>query len=148
MPLALPPALNIPFLIHVFLETPASLNFFFRPNNQLSSPAPQAHALIKQYAVLLLSSSLIALVFAFREADDTSRRVAGALAVYHVAPLMRAVERIGAGVEGKKEREREALRGVGGRGKAEGDLGGPWVHAVMHASALGALMWEFGCGGK
>ncbi|KAL5318758.1 hypothetical protein ACEPPN_013824 [Leptodophora sp. 'Broadleaf-Isolate-01'] len=120
------PILNPAFLIHILLELPASLNFFFRPNEQLSSPAPQAHALIRQYAVLLLSSNIIALVFAFRHVDEISRRVAGALAIYHAAPLVRAVGRI----TSKKE----------GYGKG---LGGPWVHAVGHAGALGALGWVF-----
>ncbi|CAL3962792.1 unnamed protein product [Diplocarpon coronariae] len=141
---ALPQTLNIPFLIHVVLETPASLNFFLRPGNQLAAPAPQAHALVRQYAALLLSSNLVALVFAFRDVDETSQRVAGALAVYHVAPLVRAVGRIGNGTEG----ERGASRRASGREEAEGGLGGPWLHAATHACALGALVWEFGFGGK
>ncbi|KAH7346444.1 hypothetical protein BKA65DRAFT_502449 [Rhexocercosporidium sp. MPI-PUGE-AT-0058] len=120
------PIINLAFLIHALLELPASLNFFFRPNEQLSSPAPQAHALIRQYAILLLSSNIIALIFAFRPVDETSGRVAGALAVYHAAPLVRAVGRITSKEEGY------------GKG-----LGGPWVHGVVHAAALGALGWLF-----
>ncbi|PVH87635.1 hypothetical protein DL98DRAFT_509854 [Cadophora sp. DSE1049] len=120
------PILNPAFIIHAILELPASLNFFFRPNDQLSSPAPQAHALIRQYAVLLMSLNIVALIFAFRPVDETSRRVAGALAVYHAAPLVRAVRRIASQEEGY------------GKG-----LGEPWVHAVVHAGALGALGWLF-----
>ncbi|KAG4438870.1 hypothetical protein IFR05_005659 [Cadophora sp. M221] len=118
--------LNPAFLIHALLELPASLNFFFRPNEQLSSPAPQAHALIRQYAILLLSSNIIALIFAFRHVDETSRKVAGALAIYHAAPSMRALGRLTSKDDGH------------GKG-----LGGPWVHAVVHAGALGALGWLF-----
>ncbi|KAH7410831.1 hypothetical protein BKA64DRAFT_365152 [Cadophora sp. MPI-SDFR-AT-0126] len=120
------PIFNPAFIIHALLELPASLNFFFRPNEQLSSPAPQAHALIRQYAVLLMSSNIVALVFAFRPVDEISRRVAGALAVYHAAPLVRAVGRIAS--KGEEY----------GKG-----LGGPWVHAVVHAGALGTLGWLF-----
>ncbi|KAK0120012.1 hypothetical protein ONS95_011430 [Cadophora gregata] len=120
------PIINPAFLIHALLELPASLNFFFRPNEQLSTPVPQAHALIRQYAVLLMSSNIVALIFAFRPVDETSRRVAGALATYHAAPLVRAVGRITSHDEGY--------------GKA---LGGRWVHAVVHAGALGTLGWLF-----
>ncbi|KAL2069576.1 hypothetical protein VTL71DRAFT_14255 [Oculimacula yallundae] len=120
------PITNLAFLIHALLELPASLNFFFRPNEQLLSPAPQAHALIRQYAVLLMSSNIVALIFAFRPVDETSRRVAGALAVYHAAPLVRAVGRIRASGTGY--------------GK---EFGGPWVHALLHSGALGALGWVF-----
>ena len=108
---------SLPFYIHLLLETPASLNFFFRPSNQLALPAPQAHAIIKQYAILLLSSNLVALIFALREVDGLSRNVAGALAVYHAAPLVRA------------------LAGIG----EERGLGGPWVHALVHGVALVGL---------
>jgi hypothetical protein len=112
---------HLPFLIHILLETPASLNFFLRPSEQLSVPAPQAHAIIKQYAILLLSSNLVALVFLLRDVDETSRAVAGALGVYHFAPLVRAVSRLSAG--------RQYGKGLGGAG----------VHAVVHGVALGAL---------
>ncbi|KAH8684229.1 hypothetical protein BGZ60DRAFT_511295 [Tricladium varicosporioides] len=81
---------TLPFWLHIIIELPASLNFFLRPSEQLPTPAPQAHAIIKQYAVLLLASNLIALTFALRPIDDTSKKVAGALAVYHIAPVLRA----------------------------------------------------------
>ncbi|KAI9054529.1 hypothetical protein LZ554_001685 [Drepanopeziza brunnea f. sp. 'monogermtubi'] len=156
MPLAIPLRINLPFLIHIALETPASLNFFLRPDNQLSSPAPQAHALIRQYAALLLSSNLVAAVFACREVDGTSRWVAAALALYHLAPLLRALARISGseGVRGQRGTVRtvRTVRETGGRegGNAghERGLGGPWVHAFAHAGAMGALLWEFGFGGK
>lgn len=86
--------LKNPFLVHALLEIPASLNFFINPSGQLSNYSPQAHAVIRQYAVLLLSSTLIALSFAFREPDEMSGQVAGALAVYHLAPMVRATARL------------------------------------------------------
>lgn len=124
--MAVPP--TVAFYLHLLLETPASLNFYFNPLQQLqlSSPAPQARAVIQQYAVLLLSSNLIALIFALRPVDATSKRVAGALAVYHLAPLFRALGRIW----------------EGDGGLASG-LGGPWAHAAAHGAALVALLGLF-----
>lgn len=88
----LPP--NSSFRLHFILELLAGLNFLLRPSHQLSSPAPQANALIRQYGTLLLSSSLICLVFANRDIDIVTRRVGGALSLYHLAPMSRALSRI------------------------------------------------------
>lgn len=112
---------RLPFWLHILIEFPASLNYFFNPSEQLPSPAPQAHAIIKQYAVLLLVSSLIAGIFALRPLDRTSRNVAGALAVYHLAPLMRAVGRVGNSRYGK-------------------GLGGPVVHIIVHGVVFLSLL--------
>jgi uncharacterized membrane protein len=83
-----------PFLVHALLEIPASLNFLLNPSGQLGVYSPQAHPVIRQYAVLLLSSILIALSFALRDADELSGQVAGALAIYHLAPILRAAGRL------------------------------------------------------
>jgi len=120
----LPPTL--PFWIHLLIELPASVNFFLNPSEQLSSPAPQAHAIIKQYALLLFVSTLIALIFAFRPVDRTSRSVAAALSIYHLAPLVRAGSRI--------------VEGSGDYGKG---LGGPIVHLIVHLVCFGALLGTF-----
>jgi hypothetical protein len=111
-----------PFWVHIIVETPASINFFFNPSEQLSSPAPQAHAIIKQYAVLLLVSSLIALIFALRPLDQTGKNVATALSIYHLAPLVRAGLRI------------SDVDHVYGQG-----LGGPWLHLFVHGGCFAAL---------
>lgn len=58
-------------------------------------------------------SSIIAGIFALRPLDRTSKNVAGALAVYHAAPLTRALSRVGQVNYGK-------------------GLGGPLVHVVVH----------------
>jgi hypothetical protein len=118
MPL-LPPTNAIPFWVHVLTELPASINFFLRPSEQLSSPAPQAHAIIRQYAILLLVSNIIALIFALRPVDATSRHVGGALSIYHTAPLVRAARRI--------------LYNDEGYGSG---LGGPVLHLVVHGVCL------------
>lgn len=89
-----------PFLFHAILEIPASLNYFLNPSGQLGIFSPQAHAVIRQYAVLLLSSVLVALLFASRDQDELSGQIAGALAVYHLAPMVRAMGRLG-GKQGK-----------------------------------------------
>lgn len=117
-----------PFLLHILLEVPAGFNFLLRPGEQLPQPAPGAHSLIRQYAILLLASCLISLIFwRRRPCDLTSRRVAGALAVYHVGPLVRASSRLWHTYGGSDE---EAYGRAGG---------GPVVHAIVHASALGFL---------
>jgi hypothetical protein len=118
--------LTLPFWFHSLIELPASINFFFNPSEQLSSPALQAHPIIKQYAVLLFVSALIALIFALRPTDGTSRSVAGALSVYHLAPLTRAGNRIVQGSE------------YYGKG-----LGGPIIHLVMHTVCFAGLLKIF-----
>ncbi len=123
MPRLLP---AFPFWLHLLIELPASVNFFLNPSEQLSSPVPQAHAIIKQYAVLLFVSALIALIFALRPIDGTSRSVAGALSLYHLAPLVRAGSRI---VEGSEDH---------GKG-----LGGPIVHLTVHMVCFAALLGAF-----
>lgn len=117
---------TLPFWLHLLIELPASMNFFLNPSEQLSSPAPQAHPIIKQYAVLLFVSILIALIFALRSIDRTSRNVAGALSVYHLAPLMRAGSRI--------------VEGSGEYGKG---LGGPILHLAVHMLCFVGLLWVF-----
>ena len=81
-------------MLHALVELPAALNFFCFPDDQLSSTAPQAHAVIRQYALLLLCSALVACTIASQEPGTTTGYVAGILAVYHVAPLLRAWSRI------------------------------------------------------
>lgn len=78
------------FLIHILIEVPACLNFFVFPSGQLGTTTPHAHAVIRQYAVLLFASVLVAVIFVCRPMDATSGKVAGALAIYHIAPSVRA----------------------------------------------------------
>ena len=85
---------NAGFIIHALIEIPAAINFMLSPSKQLGKPTPHAHAIIRQYALLLLSSVLIALVFASRPADELSRYVAGALAIYHIGPAIRSCARL------------------------------------------------------
>ncbi|KAI4280105.1 MAG: hypothetical protein L6R35_005975 [Caloplaca aegaea] len=75
--------LRRPFLLHMIVELPASIAFFLNPSMTLSQSQPHAHAVIRQYALLLMSSNIIAYNFIFRSPDETSASVAAALAVYH-----------------------------------------------------------------
>ncbi len=180
---------NIPFLLHILLELPASITFFLSPSTQLQLPSPpptpraysQAHALIRQYAVLLLVSNLVALICVLQptaiddilgiraegkvvEVERLRGNVAGALAVYHLAPLVRAVGRMvngdghghghghGRGYTTEQGNGHGNARGRGGRTKGRKGrgtawglkgLGGPWVHAVGHLGCLVALAGLF-----
>lgn len=120
----MPRLIHASFWLHLLIETPAALNFFINPSQQLqlSIASPAAEAVIRQYAILLFSSNLIALIFAIRPDDKTSRRVAGALGLYHLGPALRAISRL---VNG------ETALGAG--------LGGPVVHLGVHVLCFIAL---------
>lgn len=90
-----------PFLQHAIIELPASIQFLLIPSRQLGRPTPHAHPLIRQYAVLLFSSVVISLSFAFRShppslassADANNAltgQVALALGLYHIGPIIRS----------------------------------------------------------
>lgn len=116
--------LHVAFGLHILIETPASLNFFLEPSEQLQlgTPSPAAEAVVRQYALLIFSSNLIALVFLLRPVDKVSRQVACALGIYHIGPALRAISRL---------LRREPALGAG--------LGGPAVHLVVHVLCLIAL---------
>ncbi|OAL36181.1 hypothetical protein AYO20_04595 [Fonsecaea nubica] len=88
------PPSHLGFLVHVVIEIPACLSFYLFPSRQLGVHTPHAHAVIRQYAALILASVLVAMVFVNKPLDDTSGKVAGALAIYHVAPSIRSVNRL------------------------------------------------------
>ncbi|RVX74668.1 hypothetical protein B0A52_01795 [Exophiala mesophila] len=85
---------NLGFLLHIIFELPACIQFFILPSRQLGIYTPHAHALMRQYAVLLFSSVLISGVFVTRPPSEVSAHCAGALAVYHVAPALRSIVRL------------------------------------------------------
>ncbi len=92
-----------PFILHIILESPAVIAFALFPSATLQSKQPEAHPVIRQYALLLLTTVLIAAVFACQP-DDTQgtnihvqrleQQVAGALALYHIGPMTRAAGKI------------------------------------------------------
>ena len=94
---------SIPFVFHIILETPAAVAFALFPSATLEAPQPQAHAVIRQYALLLLTTVLISAVFASQSHDspahesrvlELEHEVAGALAMYHLGPVIRAVYKL------------------------------------------------------
>lgn len=121
--------LSLPFVAHILVETPACILFFLKPSLTLRQPQPHANAIIRQYALLLFCTNIIvALILLYgQEAVLLRQRVAGALAVYHVGPLVRAMGRV-------YRREEE----VGGSAAS----GAP-MHAVLHTVCAGLLLAEW-----
>ena len=120
---------KVSFLLHAAIETPAAINFLLFPNDQLSSPSPQAHPVIRQYAMLLLSTVIISFIIAFKPLDIVSGKIAGALAIYHCGPLIRATCKL---ASRKRLRERSLL-------------GQPWLHLILHSIclvSLGSSCWS------
>lgn len=85
---------NMAFMLHIIIEVPAAINFMVQPSKQLGILTPHAHAIIRQYAVLLLSSILISFTFVSRPLDSLTRNIAGSLAIYHVGPFLRSWARL------------------------------------------------------
>ncbi len=94
---------STPFLFHVILETPAVIAFALFPSATLRMKQPEAHPVIRQYALLLLTTILIAVLFAFQSDDVQASslhaqkleyQVAGALSLYHVGPMIRAIGKL------------------------------------------------------
>ena len=129
--------ISIPFLLHIVVELPACISFFLRPSATLQTAQPHAHGLIRQYALLLLSSILIAAIFVYEPpqphhiAQETRSNIAGvvapALAIYHLGPPIRAFRRIKCG---------EESRGTWLR------LRNPRLHIAAHVLCIAALTWQ------
>lgn len=124
---AMPLHFSIAFFLHILTEVPASGSFFLRPSLTLQTPQPGAHGVIRQYALLLVSTTLIAAIFLLQPPSQSSCQVAAALALYHVGPFTRAVSRARA--------EKKSIR-------VRGRLGWPWVHAGFHSLCIAALIQE------
>jgi hypothetical protein len=127
---------KLPFWLHSLIEVTPSIVFTTNPASQLygpniisdlnspvTTPKPGAEAIIRQYGVLLFVSVLISTIFAIRRVDITSRQVAAALTIYHLAPIVRAASRIWSGETAWRP----------------DDMGGPWAHLGVHVICLFAL---------
>ena len=122
------PPFNLAFSTHIILESGAAYTFFRNPSFTLAQPQPLAHQVIRQYALLLISTNLIAANFLFQQQPSAlSSRVAGALAIYHFGPITRATLKIRSG-------EKINRRGV--------LLGAAWLHAFSHIIILVMLVLE------
>ena len=125
---------SVPFILHIVIELPAAIFFAFRPSATLSKPQPQAQAVIRQYALLLLSTIIIAAAFVKHnqkgDGPMQERSVASALALYHLGPLIRA-----------------AHRSSKGEDTARHVLVQPWLHVLVHVlcclllGGRGCLWW-------
>ena len=117
-----------PLLFHAVLETAASLSFALQPERQLPGANEDARAVLLNYSGLLLSTNILAVLFAWRTGfDDATRLVAACLAVYHVFPILRASVKIRRGI-GLKPGEKARV------------LGGPQIHAMVHGACLVGLI--------
>ena len=105
---------------HVVIESVAALNFFLRPSSTLRQRQPYAHSIIYQNALLLVCTNTIAVTASQYPESELTRAIAMSLAIYHLAPISRALARIYRGEHGQA-------------------LGGPWLHLVVHV-ALGAAL--------
>ena len=113
--------------------------FLFHPSYTLSTPQPAAHGVIRQYGLLLFVVNVVLGILIFgweegREKDKVLGRVWGALGVYHVGPMVRAMSRWKAGNEPGQ-----------GKGSVRGRkaCGGPDVVASLHAAVLGTLVYRW-----
>ena len=100
--------------LHLLVEIPASIKFFLSPSATLEDTQPLAHGLIKQYAILLMATNLIVVSALLDSEGHPPKILLSALALYHLGPLARAMARIR-------------------RGHVGGPLGGPFLHAYVHA---------------
>ena len=135
-------------LIHVALETPAGLNFIFRPWYTLGSPSPAALPVIRQYGLILLVLNGVLLLLLAHQYQNASKegmiastsydglatknvrdneqlmgRMCGVLSIYHMGPLLRAI-----GKRGQK-----AMPGVTA-------YGGPTIVIIAHGITLAVLL--------
>ena len=115
---------HLSLILHLCIELPGSINFMLRPSSTLSKPQPQSHGVIRQYALLLMSTNIMVMLLLIKPMDELTQQISGALALYHTAPIIRAVSRI---------RSQEAGRA----------LGGPWLHALVHSVCAAILAHTF-----
>jgi hypothetical protein len=121
---------SLPFLMHAIIETPASFNFFVFPSDQLGKHTPNAHAIVRQYACLLLASVLVSLSFAQHPPDVLSGQVAGAFSLYHIAASVRAGSRL--------QRQMSETKHI--------VFSEAFLHLVVHSVCFGSLWhhcWTF-----
>lgn len=125
----------IPFIIHALVETPAALSFILNPSSQLQPLTPSAALLLQSLGGLLLTTNLVALVFARRPLDDVGRQVALAFAFWHVWPCYRACVRLN---RGGQQQHLE-----GDTPETRRTLGGPVVHLGAHLILLTMFLYTW-----
>lgn len=117
---------SLPFIFHIIVEAPAGLSFLLRPSGTLDVLQPHAHAVIRQYAILLTCTNIIAGIFAMQDypnihSAQIERGVSASLALYHCGPASRALSRFQRGSKGSL-------------------LVNPLLHIAAHVMCASALM--------
>jgi hypothetical protein len=122
-----PPSLGL--LLHLVIETPATIGFLFFPSATLPAPQPQVQAIIRQYGLLLGCTNVVIAVLLSMKSSipnvayiSLEHHIGRALAIYHIGPLCRAASRI---------HQSENIQNV---------FASPWLHLIAHALCLGALV--------
>lgn len=128
---------TLPLLLHLLIETPASLSFLLTPHLQLPGASPDAKLILRNFGGLLLATNLACLVLLANNysgtADDTEMRTLTArlclcVGTYHLWPTHRAWARMKRGGDKGKQGEKKVL-------------GGPKVHLIVHVVCFVALIW-------
>lgn len=123
------PRSNLAFYLHGLLALPPFFNFLALSFNPTKLPVSQTGYILRNYAFLLLSTSLVSFVHMSNQGpggvDEKTKdgRMALALAVYHIAPIWRATGRI-----------------LSGEAVWTKEMGGPGVHLGTHLAVVGVLL--------
>ncbi|KAJ2991239.1 hypothetical protein NUW58_g2589 [Xylaria curta] len=115
---------KLAFAAHVAIETIPGISFIARPEAHLPGCTPAAALILRQYGGLLLASSFVCLTVIADSglSTTTTQLLAASLGSYHAWPFYRALARIRS------------------QGKQSSELGGPWVHFLVHGVCLGLFV--------
>lgn len=146
-----------PIIAHGLLSVPAALAFFAKSrwpppgrNRTSQSIDPSlVPGIVRNYAFVLFSIAALCATLSHSLATGPSwpiveatfaiwrkklvARIRWSLAIYHVGPIWRAVERILT-----RRRSSSNVAAI----PAGSDLGGPWVHLFTHTAVLASLLWR------
>ncbi|KAH8090530.1 hypothetical protein HD553DRAFT_7966 [Filobasidium floriforme] len=122
------PRSNLAFYLHGLLAIPPFFNFFALSFNPDRLARSQTGHILRNYAFLLLSTSVVTFVHLANQTLGVEQRVkdgrmALALSIYHVAPIWRAIARI-----------------TGGEAVWTKEMGGPGVHLGTHLVVMAVLL--------
>ncbi|KAL2147286.1 hypothetical protein VTI28DRAFT_10276 [Corynascus sepedonium] len=86
---------KLALLLHLFIETPASLSFLLAPRSQLPGASPEAVLILHNLGGLLASTNLVVLVLILSLSPGSATellagRLCLCLGTYHVWPIRRA----------------------------------------------------------
>jgi hypothetical protein len=132
----------LPIVLHALLALPPSIHFLLLSSAHTPPDPSTIQPILRNYAFNLLSTSAACLAVVLAPEHRERTCFEGALAVYHVAPIWRAVARIMDG--GNEQRGTGAGAGAGAPSPTPPtrtrDLGGPYVHLITHVVVMGMLL--------